>query len=163
MKFITSLSLILFLSSSCMTNRHTIGDGPVGARGKTRIYSSAKQGYLFFGLIPLGRPEPAHPSDNNYQIKTGYNVGDAILGTLTLGIVTFRTVRIIVHTEIKAAQGTDAPVFLIGDVVVFKQGKIMQEGKILGIDGNKAVVEYTIDNVPTKETISLGKLTRIER
>lgn len=100
--FLATCILCLMLSTSCMTHRHTIADGPVGNKGNTKIYSRAKQAYLFWGLAPLGRPEPAKPSHGNYQIKTGYNIGDCILNTLTLGIFSFRTIRIITykdHTE----------------------------------------------------------------
>ncbi len=102
MKQLLAITLsILLLTTSCMTHRHTVGDGPVGTKGKTQIYSRAKQGYLFWGLMPLGRPAPAAPSHGNYQIKTGLNIGDAILSTITFGILTFRTVRIITFKEQK--------------------------------------------------------------
>lgn len=94
-----SCVLILMLSGSCMTHRHTVGDGPVGKRGTTKIYSKAKQAYLFWGLVPLGRPQPSTPRDGNYQIKTSSNAGDAILSVVTLGICSFRTVRVLVLTD----------------------------------------------------------------
>lgn len=101
-----ALITFLLLTTSCMTHRHTIGDGPVGNKGKTEIYSRAKQGYLFWGLMPLGRPNPVTPTDGNYQIKTGFNIGDTVLGVITFGIVSFRTVRIIIHKEKKVNNNT---------------------------------------------------------
>ena len=92
-------TLIVLLATSCMTHRHTVGDGPVGTQGSTKVYSRAKQAYLFWGLVPLGRPQPATPSHGNYQIKTGHNVGDAILTLITAGIVDFRSIRIIVRSD----------------------------------------------------------------
>lgn len=97
-------SLLLF-SSSCMTHRHSVGDGPIGTKGKTKIYSRAKQAYLFWGLMPLGRPSPSTPSHGDYQIKTGFNVGDTFLGVITFGIVTFRTIRIITFKEGESLEG----------------------------------------------------------
>ena len=102
MKQIVIVAITIFyilLCTSCMTPRHNIGDGPVGNKGQTKIYSRAKQAYLFWGLTPLGRPDPAKPSHGNYQIKTGYNVGDCFLNILTLGIVSFRTVRIVTYKD----------------------------------------------------------------
>lgn len=93
------LMTCLLLTTSCLTHRHTVGDGPVGAQGRTEVYSRAKQVYIFWGLVPLGRPQPAAPSHGDYQIKTGYNIGDALLSVVTGGILQFRTIRIIVHKD----------------------------------------------------------------
>lgn len=142
LKLIT-FSFLILLSTSCMTHRHTIGDGPVGARGKTKIHSRAKQAYIFWGLVPLGRPQPAAPTHGNYQIKTGSNIGDAILGTLTLGIVTFRTVRIIVFKEDKVFdEGYDK-----GGKISFQKGKDSFVGEIMEIDKEKGKVSFQYKNI----------------
>lgn len=136
-------SILILLSTSCMTHRHTIGDGPVGAKGKTKIHSRAKQAYIFWGLVPLGRPKPAAPSHGNYQIKTGANVGDAILGTLTFGIVTFRTVRIVVFREDKVFdEGYEK-----GGKISFQKGKDSFIGEIMEIDKEKGKVSFQYTNI----------------
>jgi ribosomal protein L35AE/L33A len=148
-----------------MTHRHTIGEGPVGAKGKTKIHSRAKQMYLFWGLVPLGRPEPHRPSDNNYQIKTGANVGDAILSTITLGVVQWRTIRILVHDEEKVNPNKEAAQALkIGDNVAFKEmgSSTLMEGTIIGITGNKAIVRCKEGEQTISKEVNLMKLTKIE-
>lgn len=90
------LLAVLLLFSSCMVTRTTIGDGPVGKQGKTEVYSKSKQFYLFWGFVKLGKGQPAIPEDKNLQVKTSYNAFDALLTTLTGGIFSMQTVKIIV-------------------------------------------------------------------
>jgi hypothetical protein len=140
---LVTLSIILLLGTSCMTHRHTVGEGPVGTKGKTEVHSRAKQGYIFWGLVPLGRPHPVAPSHGNYQIKTGSNVGDAILGTITLGLVTFRTVRIIVYKEDKVFdEGYEK-----GGKVSFQKGKDSFVGEVMEIDNEKGKVSFQYTNI----------------
>lgn len=136
-------SFLILLSTSCMTHRHTVGDGPIGNRGKTKIHSRAKQGYIFWGLVPLGRPQPATPSHGNYQIKTGFNIGDAILNTLTLGIVTFRTVRIIVHTDDQSF----SHIYKKGSKISFQKDKNSFVGEIIEIDKEKGNISFQYTNI----------------
>lgn len=150
-------SFLILLSTSCMTHRHTIGDGPVGAKGKTEIHSRAKQGYIFWGLVPLGRPQPAAPSHGNYQIKTGANVGDAILGTITLGIITFRTVRIIVYKEDKVFdEGYEK-----GGKISFQKGSDSFVGEIMEIDNEKGKVSFQYTNIYGETKTSEKKIADV--
>lgn len=87
---------ILLLFSSCMVTRTTIGDGPVGKQGKTEVYSKSKQFYLFWGFVKLGKGQPAIPEDKNIQVKTSFNVFDALVTTLTGGIFSMQTVKILI-------------------------------------------------------------------
>ncbi len=161
--FATVLAVLL-ITSSCMTHRHTVGEGPIGVKGKTDVHSRAKQSYLFWGLIPLGRPSPHTPTDNNYQIKTGYNVGDFIISSLTGGIFSIRTVRILVHKE-GASNNSPQVAFSVGDTVVFKDkdNDNMLEGSIIGLTGNKAIVRYKKNGNTLTNELSLSRLTRIEQ
>jgi len=95
LKVVLPVLLLIFLTS-CMVNRHTVGDGPVGKSGRTEIYSSTKQMYLFWGIMPLGFATPDVPKDGNYQIKTSFNIVDDILTGITGGVFSMRTVRVIV-------------------------------------------------------------------
>ena len=151
--FLVISLLWLMMASSCMTHRHTIGEGPVGTKGKTQIHSRAKQGFIFWGLVPLGRPEPHKPSHGNYQIKTGSNVGDAILGILTAGIVQFRTIRIIVHKEEKIFDKE----YERGGKLAFKKGKESIIGEVIELDKEKAKVEIQyLDVYGETKTTSKG-------
>lgn len=143
MKYLVLILSLIILTTSCMTHRHTIGDGPVGRKGKTEVHSRAKQGYLFWGLVPLGRPDPAAPSHGNYQIKTGANIGDAILTTLTLGIVSFRTIRILVY---KAEEVYD-DAYQRGQKVLIKKGKDNFSGEIADLDREKGKVTVNYLNI----------------
>lgn len=155
------LSIILLLGTSCMTHRHTVGDGPVGRKGKTKVHSRAKQGYIFWGLVPLGRPQPATPSHGNYQIKSGSNVGDAILTTLTLGIVSFRTVRILVYKEDKVFDEA----YQRGGKISFQRGKDAFVGEIMDVDKEKGKVSFQYTNIygetktDTKKASDVAALT----
>lgn len=156
LKLIT-FSFLILLSTSCMTHRHTVGEGPVGTKGKTEIHSRAKQGYIFWGLVPLGRPHPTTPSHGNYQIKSGSNVGDAILGTITLGLVTFRTVRIIVYKEDKVFdEGYEK-----GGKISFQKGKDSFIGEVMEIDKEKGKVNFQYTNIYGETKTSEKKISDV--
>lgn len=102
-KFIllTTLSLYLFSLNSCYVNRHYVGDD-APKRGKgAKVYSHAKQVYLFWGLIALGAPQPATPTECGYQIKSAYNGWDMLISLFTGGIVGTRNVKILVSKNSK--------------------------------------------------------------
>lgn len=88
-----------FMLTSCTVTRTTIGDGPIGKQGITQVHSKGKQLYLFWGLLPLGYTSPPIPADNNCQIKTSRNVGDALITYITFGIVQSRTIKVLVKKE----------------------------------------------------------------
>jgi hypothetical protein len=91
--FCIALSLSL---NSCFINRTTVGDGPVGKVSAAK-YSHAKQLYLFWGLVAVGQAQPPMPQGCGYQVKTAYNVIDAIVTTITAGIFGTRNVKIMVN------------------------------------------------------------------
>jgi hypothetical protein len=106
MKKLSQISLIavLLLSlNSCYINRHTVGDGPQGKakKSQTKTFARKKQVYLFWGSIAAGTAQPRIPTDQGYQIKSSYNVGDMFINALTGGIVGTRTVKIIVYKDKK--------------------------------------------------------------
>lgn len=76
-----------------MVNRHTVGNGPRG-KEPAKLFSSAKQVYLFGGLIAIGEAVPALPASGNYQIKTSHNVVDWLVTGLTGNLISLRTVKI---------------------------------------------------------------------
>ena len=82
-----------------MVTRTTIGDGPVGSNGSTEVFSKSKQMYLFWGFVKLGSSQPVIPEDKNVQIKTSFNVVDAIVTSITGGIFSMQTVKVIVKKE----------------------------------------------------------------
>ena len=94
---------LLFLSlislNSCFVNRTTVGNGPIGKSGETVKYSHQKQMYLFWGLVAIGQAQPKLPIDCGYQIKTSFNVIDAIVSTITGGIFSMRTQKTLVFKD----------------------------------------------------------------
>jgi hypothetical protein len=87
-------SIFIFASvSSCMTTKTNVG-AYREAQGEEYTYAKGKQMWLFWGLIPLGRTSVSTPADGNCQVITRYNVGDAIISSLTGGIFTTHTIKI---------------------------------------------------------------------
>lgn len=95
----TALLLVIFSLSSCYINRNTVGNGPAGKAGETVKYSKQKQMYLFWGLMALKPSEPRVPVECGYQVKSSFNVIDAIVSTITGGIFSMRTVKVIVFKD----------------------------------------------------------------
>lgn len=100
----------LILMSSCTQTRITVGDGPVIRQGRTKVYSKAKQMRIVYGLFPLGCGQPTIPSDKNFQIKTTKNLGDVLISSITLGVVSSTTVKIIVKREPRVKDGDSVSV-----------------------------------------------------
>lgn len=98
-KTVSILVLCVLLFSSCMMNRTTIGYGPVGASIHDRVYSKAKQHYVFFGLVRTNNPKTVIPPVGiGYEIKTGFSFGDCICSIL-FPIYAQRTVWILVNNQ----------------------------------------------------------------
>jgi len=93
LKFLMLSVLILSAVSSCMTTKTNVG-AYRETQGEEYTYAKGKQMWLFWGLIPLGRTSVSTPADGNCQVITRYNVGDAIISSLTGGIFTTHTIKI---------------------------------------------------------------------
>jgi len=88
------LCVITVSLSSCMTNHHTIGNGP-----QTGTVIESRQWYILWGLLPLGGAADTKDmagSASNYAIDTYYGVVDYLINCF-LGpfSVQSRTVRVI--------------------------------------------------------------------
>ena len=97
-----SLLIIFFITfalQSCLVTRTTIGDGPIGRRGKTDTYSKARRFYIFAGLLPLGLGQPAIPEHKNCQVKTYFGGVDVFVSFITFGIITSRSTKILVYED----------------------------------------------------------------
>lgn len=88
------LSLFLASSlSSCMTTKTSVG-AYRETQGNEYTYGKAKQIWLFWGLMPLGRASVNTPGDGNCEVITRFNLGDFIISGLTGGIVTTQTIKV---------------------------------------------------------------------
>lgn len=89
------LILLIFIFS-CMATKTPVGNYKQ-QQGEEKRYAKAKQLFLFG--VRMGKTTVATPSDGNCMIKEKYTFGDVLLTTLTIGIVSSRT--IIVYTKIE--------------------------------------------------------------
>lgn len=85
--------LLLSSISSCMTTKTNVGTYKE-TQGEEYTYAKGKQMWLFWGLIPLGRTSVSTPADGNCQVITRYNFGDAVISSITGGILTTHTIKI---------------------------------------------------------------------
>ncbi|UTC74853.1 hypothetical protein E4O03_11745 [Treponema sp. OMZ 792] len=93
---ITALLLVLVMASmtlsSCMTNRHTVGNGP-----QTGIVEKSRQWYVLWGLVNLGDQDTksmvGYAAD--YKIETYYSGVDWLIN-LFLGWLSIqsRTIKV---------------------------------------------------------------------
>ena len=76
-----------------MTTKTAVGEYKE-QQGKEYTYAKGKQLWLFWGIVPIGRTSVNTPGDGNCEVVTRFNVGDALISGLTLGIVTSYTIKV---------------------------------------------------------------------
>lgn len=79
--------------SSCMTTKTSVGEYQQQQGAKYK-YSKGKQVWLFWGLLPVGRTNINTPGDGNCEVVSRFNVLDFVIGGLTAGIVSTRTIKV---------------------------------------------------------------------
>ena len=133
--FILILLGALMLLPSCMTTRtSTLGYNE--QQGKEYYYDRAKQCYLFWGLLPLGRPQLDQPKKQPIQVRTRVGFIDGFCTVITGGIFSMQTVRIV------AKRTNDLKV---GDKVYYRKGKNSYQGTINSIVNDEKCVVKTED------------------
>ena len=93
MRKLLTVILAASLLSSCMVTRTNVGDFKEQA-GDTYTYSKGKQFYLL-GVWRIGHVDMKTPSSKDCQITTRINVMDAIVTTLTAGIISSQTIKVL--------------------------------------------------------------------
>ena len=96
---VSTLLLLLVSLNSCYVNRTTVGAGPIGKNAESVRYSHKKQLYLFWGLLAINQSQPKLPVECGYQVKTSFNVIDAIVSGITGGIFSMRTQKVLVFKD----------------------------------------------------------------
>lgn len=84
--------LLLALTTSCVSHRHSIGLGSTGTGEE-----NSRQYYLFFGLINVNEINAQRMADGltSYQIETRYGFWDLMLQPLLLPLtMTTRTITV---------------------------------------------------------------------
>lgn len=95
--FFALIMICALLLPSCYATRTYVGtyreDLKVEKAGKYK-FAKAKQAYLFWGLIPLGRTTVDTPDHGSCEIKTRWGFGDAFLTLITGGIFSMQTIKV---------------------------------------------------------------------
>lgn len=84
---------ILFSLNSCMTTKTNVGEFRE-IQGSEYTYAKAKQFWLFWGLIPIGRTNVNTPGHGNCQVITRFNIFDLLINSLTGGLIISKTIKI---------------------------------------------------------------------
>ena len=89
-KLIVMCMITSMLFIGCATHVHNIGTGPIGAGPENGNKVTARQWYLFYGLVPLNSVDTNEMADSaeNYEIQTQTGPIDIAI-SVGLGIVTF--------------------------------------------------------------------------
>ncbi len=139
--------LIACTLSSCMTTRTSINKYKE-TPGQTYKYSKGKQMYLFWGLVPIGRTSVATPTNEPCQVQTSFRVVDALLSSVTGGIFSMQTIKVIAkHND------TNQDYFKAGDVVTYE----LLTGKYA-----KGTIDSIIDNERCIVKTEDGKLIKVK-
>jgi len=135
-KLIVCILLSAIFLNSCMTTRTPVHEFKE-SKGQVYKYSKAKQCYLFWGLIPLGRRTAATPINQPCEIRTSFRFIDAFVSVITGGIFSMQTIKVMAKRTPQ-----DQDFFDKGDRVTYKSGSKYKRGEIDSIiDGEKCVVK----------------------
>ena len=124
------LSVLMFLPSCMTTNTNVKNYDDLD--GQEYYYAKGKQNYLFWGLLPLGKPNIQVPEDEPCQIRTTTTFVDGLVSDLTIGIFSMQSVRILTKRQ---------QPLQVGDKVKFYAGSKDLKGTMESIqDAKKGVV-----------------------
>ncbi len=124
------LSVLMFLPSCMTTNTNVKNYDDLD--GQEYYYAKGKQNYLFWGLLPLGKPNIQVPENEPCQIRTTTTFVDGLVSDLTIGIFSMQSVRILTKRQ---------QPLQVGDKVKFYAGSKDLKGTMESIqDAKKGVV-----------------------
>ena len=116
---------------SCMTTNTNVKNYD-DLDGQEYYYAKGKQNYLFWGLLPLGKPNIQVPENEPCQIRTTTTFVDGLVSDLTIGIFSMQSVRILTKRQ---------QPLQVGDKVKFYAGSKDLKGTMESIqDAKKGVV-----------------------
>ena len=134
--FVMLILSAMILLPSCMSTRTSVQDYKE-TQGQEYRYAKARQCYLFWGLVPLGRTTVATPASQPCQIRTRFGFWDAFVSVITAGIFSMQQIRVYAKRTPK-----DQDYFHTGDEVTYKIVNRYNKGTIDSIiDGEKCVVK----------------------
>ncbi len=123
----------------------------------TQVHDKAKQGYLFWGLLPVNNSSANVPVHGDYQVKTCFNVEDALLSLISCGIISYRTIKVLEYRQDKI-EGVD---FEVGDKVIAKKNRKKILGEIVGIDAKQKKISYLHLNIYGEQKVKSSKFTML--
>ena len=124
------MSVLMFLPSCMTTNTNVKNYDDLD--GQEYYYAKGKQNYLFWGLLPLGKPNIQVPENEPCQIRTTTTFVDGLVSDLTIGIFSMQSVRILTKRQ---------QPLQVGDKVKFYAGSKDLKGTMESIqDAKKGVV-----------------------
>ena len=124
------MSVLMFLPSCMTTNTNVKNYDDLD--GQEYYYAKGKQNYLFWGLMPLGKPNIQVPEDEPCQIRTTTTFVDGLVSDLTIGIFCMQSVRVLTKRQ---------QPLQVGDKVKFYAGSKDLKGTMESIqDAKKGIV-----------------------
>jgi len=140
------LVLTVFCLNSCMVTKTTFGSYKQ-EKGQVYTYSQSRQGYLFWGLLPVGKCDVKTPENESCQVRTKFRFVDALVSTITGGIYSMQTIQVM-----KKKPANDQSAFAKGDQVDYLYAGKYSKG--------------TIDSIVDEETCIVkneqGKLKKVK-
>lgn len=115
------MAAFVLLLPSCYATRTRIGTYQEDTRVDkvpTYKYAKAKQSYLLWGLIPVGRAQVATPPDGSCEVKTRHGIIDALITACTGGLFSMQTIKV---TAPKKSAVTAAPVAPVSATIQVNQ------------------------------------------
>ena len=85
--------IIAGFASSCVQTQTNVGKY-TETKGTEYVYSKAKQMYIFWGIVPVGRTHTETPADGNCQVQTKFNLIDLAVTSLCLGFFGMQTIKV---------------------------------------------------------------------
>lgn len=76
-----------------MTTKTSVG-GYIEQTGEEYTYDKGKQMWIFWGLVPIGRTNVNTPSSGDCMVITKFRFTDALISSLTFGIVTSYSIKV---------------------------------------------------------------------
>lgn len=132
---------VVFLLPSCMVTKTNVKNY-ADLEGQEYYYAKGRHMYLFWGLLPVGKPAITQPVEiEPCQVRTSTEFVDGLVSTITGGIFSMQTVGVL-------AKRTEP--LKVGDAVNYYKGEEVMKGKLETIIDNKKCIVLTADNKPKK-------------
>jgi hypothetical protein len=88
-----SALIISSLMTSCIVTQTNVGKYSE-QKGTEYTYSKAKQMWVFYGLIPVGKTHTETPADGQCQVNTQFRLIDVAAIVFTAGLFGMQTIKV---------------------------------------------------------------------